>query len=136
MWSKRAMRAPQCRRTHGLRSGNLVRLQQHHELRGRSSRPAFWYFYLFVIIVNFVVSLITGAGRGGSGFFTIIGWIISLLLLLATLAVGCRRLHDTGKSGWLQLLWLIPCVGWIIMIIFWAQPGTAGDNQYGPPPTA
>mgnify|MGYP003501014650 FL=1 len=103
---------------------------------GRSSRPAFWYFYLFVIIVNFVVSLITGAGRGGSGFFTIIGWIISLLLLLATLAVGCRRLHDTGKSGWLQLLWLIPCVGWIIMIIFWAQPGTAGDNQYGPPPTA
>lgn len=103
---------------------------------GRASRPAFWWFYLAVIIINFVVSLITGTGRGGSGFLAIIGWIISIVLVLATLAVGCRRLHDTGKTGWLQLLWLIPCVGWIIMIVLWAMPGTPGDNQYGPAPAA
>jgi uncharacterized membrane protein YhaH (DUF805 family) len=65
-----------------------------------------------------------------------VGWVISIILTLATIAVGCRRLHDTGKSGWLQLLWLIPCVGWIIMIVLWAQAGTPADNQYGPPPTA
>lgn len=103
---------------------------------GRSSRSAFWFFYLFVVIVNFVVSLITGTGRGGSGFLFFIGWIISIVLILATIAVGCRRLHDTGKSGWLQLLWFIPCIGWIVLIVFWAQPGNPGDNQHGPAPAA
>ena len=53
---------------------------------------------------------------------------------LATLAVGCRRLHGTGKSGWLQLLLLIPCIGAIILIVFWVQPSTPGDNAYGPVP--
>lgn len=103
---------------------------------GRSSRPAFWWFVLAVWIINVVVSLITGVGRGGNGFLYFIGWIISIILLLATIAVGCRRLHDTGKSGWLQLLWIIPCIGAIILIVFWAMPGTPGDNKYGPQPTA
>jgi len=42
-------------------------------------------------------------------------------------------LHDTGKSGWLQLLLLIPCVGVIVLIVFWAQEGQPTENQYGPP---
>jgi hypothetical protein len=44
-----------------------------------------------------------------------------------------RRLHDTGKSGWLQLLWLIPCIGFIILIVLLVQPGNPGENSYGPP---
>lgn len=107
------------------------------DFTGRASRSEFWWWILAVWIINFVVSLIFGNWRGGTGgFLWFLGWVISIILTLVTLAVGCRRLHDTGKSGWLQLLWLIPCVGFIILIVFWVQPSAAGDNQYGPPPTA
>ena len=103
---------------------------------GRASRSAFWYWALLIFIINVVVGLLLGSWRGGGGFLAFIGWVISIILFLATIAVGCRRMHDTGKSGWFQLLWLIPCVGFIITIILWAQPGTPGDNKYGPAPTA
>lgn len=104
---------------------------------GRAARPEFWWWILAIWIINVVVSLLTGGVTGSNnGFLWFIGWVISIILTLATIAVGCRRLHDTGKSGWLQLLWLIPCVGWIVLIIFWAQAGTPGDNAYGPAPTA
>jgi uncharacterized membrane protein YhaH (DUF805 family) len=104
---------------------------------GRAGRPEFWWWVLAIWLLNLVVSLFTGGLTGSdNGFLWFVGWVISIILTLATIAVGARRLHDTGKSGWLQLLWLIPCVGWIIMIIFWAQAGTPGDNQYGPPVAA
>jgi uncharacterized membrane protein YhaH (DUF805 family) len=54
-------------------------------------------------------------------------------MLVPSLAVGARRLHDIGKSGWLQLLGLIPIIGWILLIYWAAQPGETGSNQYGPP---
>ena len=107
---------------------------------GRAARSEFWWWILLIWILNFVVQLLTGglgilSGSGNaSGFLGFIGWVISILLIVATLAVGSRRLHDTGKSGWLQLLYLIPCIGWIIIFIMCAQPGTTGDNAYGAPP--
>lgn len=102
---------------------------------GRAARPEFWWWVLAVWILEVLVSLIT-AGMRDNGFLMFIVWIVYVVLWLATIAVGCRRLHDTGKSGWLQLLALIPCIGIIILIVFWIQPGTPGDNQYGPAPSA
>jgi uncharacterized membrane protein YhaH (DUF805 family) len=64
-------------------------------------------------------------------------WIVSLIglaLLVPSIAVGSRRLHDIGKSGWLQLLCFIPVIGWILLIYWFAQPGQAESNQYGAPP--
>ena len=58
----------------------------------------------------------------------------SLALIVPNLAVGARRLHDTGRSGWLQLLLLIPLIGAIVLIVFWVQD-SKGDNQHGPNPT-
>jgi uncharacterized membrane protein YhaH (DUF805 family) len=107
---------------------------------GRAARAEFWWWALFLWLVSVVVNFFTGGigmfmgGQSEFGFLTLVGWILWIVLVLATMAVGARRMHDTGKSGWLQLLWFIPCVGWIIMIVLWAQPGTPGDNQYGPPP--
>lgn len=98
---------------------------------GRAGRGEFWWWILAVWIFEVVVALILGRGEGLLAF---IAYVIYIVLWLATIAVGCRRLHDTGKSGWLQLLLLIPCVGAIILIFFWVQPGTPGDNMYGPPP--
>jgi uncharacterized membrane protein YhaH (DUF805 family) len=100
---------------------------------GRASRPAFWWWVLLIFIINAVNGLIFGRG---SGFIMFLAYVIYLILWLATIAVGCRRLHDTGKSGWLQLLGIIPCVGIIILIVFWVQPGNPSANAYGPPPAA
>ena len=114
---------------------------------GRATRSEFWWFYLFIVIVSaigYVPFLILAAlGSGDSGVSTIFGilaviwmivWIIAMIaLIIPQLAVGCRRLHDRGQSGWLQLLLLVPC-GNIVLIVFWVMEGTPGDNAYGPKP--
>jgi uncharacterized membrane protein YhaH (DUF805 family) len=62
--------------------------------------------------------------------------IYGLAVLLPSLAVGVRRLHDIGRTGWWLLIGLIPCIGWIILIVFWAQEGNPAPNSYGPDPKA
>jgi uncharacterized membrane protein YhaH (DUF805 family) len=80
---------------------------------GRAPRSEYWWFVLF----TFLVSLATGmVSQTLSGLF-------SLAVLLPSLAVGVRRLHDIDKSGWFLLLGLIPIVGWIILIVWAAQEG-------------
>jgi uncharacterized membrane protein YhaH (DUF805 family) len=103
---------------------------------GRASRSEFWWYVLFIWIVSIILHLIlnaiglNGNSAVGTGFV-----IVYVLQILAVIAVGCRRLHDTGKTGWLQLLWVIPCVGPIILIIFWVQAGQPGDNAHGASPS-
>ena len=63
----------------------------------------------------------------------LLGGLVSLALLLPSLAVAVRRLHDTGRSGWWILLGLIPIIGWIVLIIFFVQDSQP-DNQYGSNP--
>jgi uncharacterized membrane protein YhaH (DUF805 family) len=116
---------------------------------GRATRSEFWWFYLFAALVGFIgyvpiliLTLIGASSNDGaiSGIFTIltvIFWIVWLIVVVALyiplLAVGSRRLHDRGQSGWLQLLYLVPC-GNIVLIVFFVMEGTPGDNAYGPKP--
>jgi uncharacterized membrane protein YhaH (DUF805 family) len=100
--------------------------EKYAEFNGRASRPEFWWFVLFCFIVNIVA---------GAVFRGWISSLISLALFVPEIAVGSRRLHDIGKTGWLQLLWLVPIIGWAILIYWAAQPGQAGANQYGDAPT-
>lgn len=90
---------------------------------GRAGRPEFWWFALFSLVAGLVVGMVSD----------ILGMLVNLGLLLPSLAVGARRLHDIGKSGWLQLLWIIPLLGWAVMIYFLVQP-TGPANQYGEGP--
>ena len=99
----------------------LDALQNYANFQGRASRPQFWYYKL----VDFIIAFVLGMISVGT-----LGFIYSLAVLVPTLAIGARRLHDTGKSGWWQLLLLIPLVGLIILIIFWAQPSQQGKNKY------
>ena len=105
-----------------------VLTEKYCEFEGRSTRPEFWWFYLF----SFIVSLILGIFGPKLGM--ILSCIWSLGTLLPNLGLGVRRLHDINKSGWYLLLALIPFVGAIILILWWAKPGDAGENQYGPEP--
>jgi uncharacterized membrane protein YhaH (DUF805 family) len=99
------------------------------EFGGRARRSEYWYWVLFQILAYFVVSLISIA-VGAIGAVLLI--VLALGLLLPSLAVTVRRLHDTDRSGWWFFIALVPAVGGIILIIFECQPGTPGENRFGP----
>ena len=107
---------------------NRVFLEKYLCLEGRANRAEFWYSFLF----NFIVTTVLGFIPGKVGMIIQIIWWLAVLL--PTLGVAVRRLHDINKSGWLLLLALIPLVGEIILIIWWAKEGDKADNQYGPVP--
>ena len=111
-------------------------LKKYVAFSGRARRQEYWMFFL----ISFVISAVLRAIDGGIGTANSSGGalqgIYGLAVLLPTLGVNWRRLHDTNRSGWWSLLWLIPIVGWIIIIIFLAKEGDAGDNPHGPDPKA
>jgi uncharacterized membrane protein YhaH (DUF805 family) len=102
---------------------------------GRSRRKEYWMFFLF----NFLISVaLYGPGLAledqGAGKMLLALWVGFLLLtMVPALACGVRRLHDTGKSGWLMLIGLVPGVG-IVLIVFMAIDGDPDTNKYGPNP--
>ena len=98
-------------------------LKKYVEFNGRAGRPEFWWFALASLLAGLIVGVVSD----------ILGMLVNLALLLPSLAVGARRLHDMGKSGWFQLLWFIPILGWAVMIYFLVQPSVA-PNQYGEGP--
>lgn len=85
--------------------------------RGRASRSEFWWWFLANVIIDAVLQ---GLGRE-SGAIALLSFLYGLAVLVPNLAVGARRLHDTNRSGWWQLLALIPIVGWIILIVWFAS---------------
>ena len=97
---------------------------------GRARRSEFWYFNLFWMIFYFVAAVVDGV-IGSNGVVTV---LLTLVLLLPGLAVTVRRLHDTGKSGWWILLYLVPIVGPIAMLVFLCTDSQPGHNAYGPNP--
>ena len=92
-----------------------VCFKKYADFTGRASRSEFWWFMLFTVLA--------GAAAG------IISQYVSALFYLATLlpsvAVATRRLHDTGRSGWWQLIGLVPILGWIVLLVFMTQEGKA-----------
>lgn len=93
--------------------------KKYADFNGCATRPEFWWFMAFCIAGNFVLMSVS----------IIFYWIFGLATLVPSLAVGARRLHDTDRSGWWQLIWLIPLIGWIVLIIWFAQEGKS-ENRY------
>ncbi|WP_460350188.1 DUF805 domain-containing protein [Actinoallomurus acanthiterrae] len=108
----------------------LAVLRNYAGFDGRARRTEYWMFVLFNVIITVVLDLIGMAVR----LVGILGFVYGLAVLIPSLAVGVRRLHDTGRSGWWLLIGLIPIIGTIILIVFMATPGDRGDNAYGPDP--
>jgi len=104
-------------------------LSQYATFSGRARRSEYWFFYLAFFIVTVVASildLIIGV--------QILQWIVAAAAIVPSISAGARRLHDTGRSGWWQLIGIIPIVGWILVIVWYATDSNPGDNQYGPNP--
>ena len=101
---------------------------------GRARRMEFWYFTLFNIIVSVCLGLLDsmfGLLMMGVGVLQL---VYALVILLPSLGVSVRRLHDTGRSGWWLLIALLPIIGGIVLIIFMILDSNPGSNRYGPNP--
>ncbi len=105
-------------------------LKKYAVFSGRARRKEYWMFFLFNVIITFVLGIVEWI-LGSSG---IIGTLYSLAILVPSIAVSVRRLHDTERSGWWLLIGLIPLIGTIVLFIFMIQEGKYGENAYGSNP--
>ena len=95
--------------------------------RGRASRSAFWWFALLGVIADLIVGFIFGASRPvGIVLYIVVG----VPLVLTSISLAIRRLHDTDRSGWWWLIGLVPFVGGIVLLVFYLLPGTPGPNRF------
>ncbi|GHS87184.1 hypothetical protein FACS189487_02870 [Campylobacterota bacterium] len=106
------------------------------QFSGRASRAEYWCFTLAVLVLSVAVSVISAALAYtpiSVSVLTAISIAASVILCLPVLPVGARRLHDTNRSGWWLLLWLVPIAGWAALIYFTLLEGGEGENRYGKP---
>ena len=114
----------------------LMPLKRYAEFSGRTRRKEYWMFVLFYLIAFVALSIVEGVlGMAGSvGPYGPLTAIFLLAVIIPSIAVGIRRLHDTDRSGWWLLIALVPLIGGLILLYFSVLEGTSGPNQYGPDP--
>jgi len=103
-----------------MNSAIKVCLSKFFDINGRASRSEFWYFYLFAILFNFVVSAVLGVSQASIAQF------LSVAILIPVLTAAIRRAHDHGRRGWFIL---IPFYSFYLLI----TAGDLGENRFGPP---
>jgi len=110
-------------------------LKKYAAFDGRAQRKEYWYFVLFNFIISLVLGIIEGlADIAPEEDYSILALIYGLFILLPSIGVSIRRLHDTGSSGWWLLLNIIPVIGSIILLVIMISDSQEGTNQYGPSP--
>ena len=95
-------------------------LRKYVVFSGRATRAEFWWWMLAVTIASVVLSIVDGVVSAATGgkFEEVLSTIFSLAVLLPNLAVTSRRLHDIGKSGWWQLVWILVVTGvWAMLVV-------------------
>jgi uncharacterized membrane protein YhaH (DUF805 family) len=96
-------------------------LKKYATLDGRAGRPEYWWFFLFSVLVQIAGSMVSDVVAG----------LLCLALLLPSVAVGGRRLHDIGRTAWWMLIGLIPLIGALVLLYWFVQPSADGSNEYG-----
>ncbi|SEM41202.1 Uncharacterized membrane protein YhaH, DUF805 family [Sphingomonas gellani] len=126
----------------------ILPIKRYFHFGGRSRRKEYWMYFLFTIILGIIAGIIDvllgfgsaatyaepgriGASATSSGP---ISGLVSLGLIIPSISVAFRRLHDTDRSAWWLLLIFIPILGWIALLVFYCQEGTRGPNRFGQDP--
>ncbi len=128
----------------GLTEAVRTVLSKYATFSGRASRPEFWYWVLATIIVGailglidfFVIGPVLDFNLGDENSGRPLSLLFSLAFLLPGIAVAARRLHDQDRSGWWLLVAFVPVVGVFVLIYWYIQPGSDGDNRFGRPQQA
>ena len=117
---------------------DAVRLgfQRYTDFSGRSTRAEYWWWALFGLLVGIILGAVdTYTGTVGMfGNYGLLGILFQLSVLVPSLAVGARRLHDINMTGWWQLLHLVLVIGSIVIMVLAIKPGDGHENKYGPVP--
>jgi uncharacterized membrane protein YhaH (DUF805 family) len=113
----------------GMADAVRIVLTKYADFSGRARRSEYWWFFL----ANFIVSIVAAILDQAVGF-PLLQIVLGLALLIPGIAVGVRRLHDTGRSGWWLLIAFVPFVGVIILVVLLCLDGQPGPNNYGPSP--
>lgn len=111
-------------------------LKQYADFNGRARRKEYWMFVLFNVIFTIAAAIldnVLGIAIEGIGYGPIY-FIYALGILIPSLAVAVRRLHDIGKSGWMIFIVLIPIIGSIWLLVLLVKDSQPGENEYGPNP--
>ena len=90
-----------------------VCFSKYADFNGRAVRSEYWWFFLFIVLVSVVTSF----------FSNTVSALFSLATFIPSIAAAARGLHDTNRSGWWQLIALVPIIGWIVLVVFLAQEG-------------
>lgn len=93
-------------------------LNKYANFDGTAPRSEYWWFWLFLVVTGFLLGFVS----------EMLAVVFNLAMIVPQFAAGARRLHDTDRSGWWQLLVLVPLVGWIVLLVFLVQEGK--DNRY------
>ncbi len=112
-------------------------LKQYADFNGRARRKEYWMFFLFNMIFIVALALLSGMIGGSTNSEELVSipiLIYYLAIIIPSIAVVVRRLHDQNKSGWYYLVSLIPFIGGIWLIVLMCTEGDSGPNQYGPDP--
>ncbi len=96
---------------------------KYADFKGRASRSEYWWYTLFIVLVSLALSAVNDT----------LSTVFALATLLPSIAVAARRLHDTNRSGWLQLIVLIPILGWLVLLYFLVQEPKE-PNRFGEAP--
>lgn len=108
-------------------------LKKYAVFSGRAQRAEYWYFILFNLLVMIGLAIVdstTGSFSGDMGMGLLSG-LYYLGVLVPSVAVTVRRLHDTSRSGWWLLIGLVPFLGGLILLFFTVQDSQPGSNEYG-----
>ncbi|MHB1612519.1 MAG: DUF805 domain-containing protein [Sulfobacillus sp.] len=104
---------------------------RHYALfRGRATRPQFWWFYLFNLLISLLLFSLVWLFPHSTGL-ALLHALYNLAVFLPSIGLAVRRLHDTGRSAWWLALVLVPIAGWIVLWVFYAECGQDGSNAYG-----
>lgn len=109
-------------------------LQNYVNFNGRASRSEFWWFVLASFILGLLAGIIDliGGLKSPDASVGTVGLLVILAMFLPTLSLSIRRFHDSGTSGWMYLVNMIPFIGFFIYLYFMIKSGDDFDNEYGP----
>lgn len=111
-------------------------LKNYTGFSGRARRKEYWFFTLFNVLIVIALAILDsmlGTFNAATGY-GLLSFIYTLGVLIPSVAVAIRRLHDTNRSGWWLLLGLVPLIGGLVLLVFLVLDGTQGSNDYGPDP--
>ena len=108
-------------------------LAQYAVFTGRARRKDYWMFFLISMIVILALGFLEGvAGIAPESEESLLSGLYALVVLVPSVAVQVRRLHDTGRTGWWLLIGFVPLVGVLVLFALMVQEGEVGENVYGP----